>query len=249
MLDYQLVSTNICYEKEEVNLTTILTLGFEYILKAYISIEEEINKGKFSECDVKIINFSLMKEEFFHHKFLNKCNVRFNCDNIIPIKDKNIGLCKLYYTFPKYPHDPGTIIYTNILKINNKLVDSLNTSTKRRKELYDIIDRFIKEDYKGTVGDIGIYGEYIARELAKKAKKKKFKDFRSAVEALTHHEMSQSSKINYVYIGSLLWPIYYIRNEKLHPYQKIEFNEDLAWFTIKCLTEIIKYLGVNNIPF
>ena len=247
MLDYTLISTNFCLEEEEVSLTTILELGFEYILKVYILIGEE-SKDKFSECDVKITNLSGKKDEFFHHKFLNNCNVRFECDNIKPIIE-NYCLCELFYTFPKCPHDPGILIDTNILKIDNKLIDSLVTSTNRRKELYDIIDRFVNEDYKGTVGDVGIFGEYIAREFAKKAKRKNYKDFGSAVDALTHHKMSQRSKINYVYIGSLLWPLYYIRNQKLHPYQKIEFNAELAEFTIKCLAEIIKYLGVNNIPF
>ncbi len=246
MIDYVQKGTNFCLEEKNVTLATILALGFEYILKVNIVVDED--EDKFSECDVKITNLSGKKDEIIHHKFLNNCNLRFKCDNIIPTVE-NYCLCALNYTFPKYPHDPGMFIYTFILVIDNKLIDSLNTNTKRKKELYDIIDRFVKEDYKGTIGDIGIFGEYIAREFAKKAKKKKFKDFGSAVEALTHHKMSQSSKINYVYIGSLLWPLYYIRNEKLHPYQKIEFNKDLAEVTIKCLAEIIKYLGVNNIPF
>jgi len=250
MLDYTLISANFCLEVKEVNLTTILELGFEYILWVRILIPED-SKVKFSECDVKIKNLSGKKDEFFHHKFLNECSTKFKCDNITPIIE-SYCLCELFYTFPKYPHDPGVLINTVILKIDNKLIDSLKTSPKRRAELYDIIDRFAKEDYKGTIGDIGIFGEYIAREFvkkAKKAKKQKFKDFGSAVKALTHHQMSKSSKINYAYIGSLLWPLYYIRNQKFHPYQKIDFNAELAEFTIKCLAEIIKYLGVNNIPF
>ena len=90
MLDYELVSINVCIIKEEVNLTTILTLGFEYILRVFISVDEGMNKGKFSECEVKIINLSGKRDEFFHHKFLNNVNVKFKCDNLMPIKNKNV---------------------------------------------------------------------------------------------------------------------------------------------------------------
>ena len=64
-----------------------------------------------------------------------------------------------------------------------------------------------------------IFGEFIAKELANKIEKKE-RDFNGAINTLTHYNLSEKTKINYNFFGSLLAPIYFVRNQKLHPYSK-----------------------------
>lgn len=61
--------------------------------------------------------------------------------------------------------------------------------------------------------------------------------------------MSKQTKINYNYIGSLLWPLYYVRNQKLHPYHKINFNRNTADLCFTNLSEIMRYLSEDGIRF
>jgi hypothetical protein len=61
--------------------------------------------------------------------------------------------------------------------------------------------------------------------------------------------MSGHVMINDNYIGSLLWPLYNVRNEKFHPYHKIKFNKDSSDVCFSKLGELIRYLSENKIKF
>lgn len=136
------------------------------------------------------------------------------------------------------------IIYTKTDIINN-----LKTDKEKKEDLYNIIDRYIKDDFKAAISEMGILSEYIAKEVAKKFIKKKPKDFRVAINSLVNKKMSGRVKINYNYIGSLLWPLYYVRNEKSHPYHRIEFNKNTSNLCFSNLSELICYLSSNKVRF
>ncbi len=59
--------------------------------------------------------------------------------------------------------------------------------------------------------------------------------------------MTEKTKINYNYLGSVLYPLYYIRNQKLHPYSKINFDESIAELLFTNLSMIIDFLNDNRI--
>lgn len=80
----------------------------------------------------------------------------------------------------------------------------------------------------------------------KKLKKKNL-DFRTAINVITNYKMTEKTKINYNYLGSLLFPIHYIRNQKLQPYSKIEFDEFVAELLFINLSRIIDYIWENKI--
>ena len=61
--------------------------------------------------------------------------------------------------------------------------------------------------------------------------------------------MKKNAKINYPFIGALLWPLYYVRNQKLHPYSEIEFDKSLCITLLRNLSEIINYLSRNQFKF
>ncbi len=84
--------------------------------------------------------------------------------------------------------------------------------------------------------------------MAKKLKKNP-KNFRAAINILVSLKMLEHTKINYNYIGSLLWPLYYVRNQKLHPYHKIEFNKYTMDLCFENLNGIIRYLSLKQIRF
>ena len=107
----------------------------------------------------------------------------------------------------------------------------------------------ILESKENSISDMSILSEYIAKEIAKKITKKEPKDFRASVNALVNKKMSGRVKINYNYIGSLLWPLYYVRNEKSHPYHRIEFDKNTSDLCFKNLSELIRYLSSNKVRF
>ena len=59
--------------------------------------------------------------------------------------------------------------------------------------------------------------------------------------------MSAKTKINYNYLGSVLYPIYYIRNQTLHPYSKINIDESIANLLFTNLSSIVDYLDEYQI--
>lgn len=146
------------------------------------------------------------------------------------------------------PLDRKYFIQAKMSVINKDLIDTLLTSTQRKTELIDLTHRFLTHDYQGAIKEAGIFGEYIAKEFLKKLKKQ-FTNFKSAVNCLTNLPKTSRSKINYNYIGNLLHPIYYVRNEAMHPNPEISLNKITASIVLKNLSGLIKYISINQIKF
>ena len=113
---------------------------------------------------------------------------------------------------------------------------------------------------------MSILGEFIAKELANKIEKKdrdfrgaintltnykisekKDRDFRGAIDTLTIHKIYEKKKINYKFFGSLITPIYFVRNQKLHPYSTIDFDKSLSEMLFINLSRVIDNLHENQI--
>jgi hypothetical protein len=216
----------------------------EYCLKMRV-IEEDI---KFPECKV-IIRDSIEKRDILRHRFLKKGIIKFNTNSISKL-DSRTDTC-IVKILVEYPHKSEGYHFVNLQIYSIKVlsINNLQTSEKKKKELFEIIDHFLKENYKNCINEISVFGEYIAREFARKLKKQTFSDFGSAVDALSHHKMNKKGKVSYSFIGAMLWPLYYVRNQKLHPYSEIDFNKSLCLTLLRNLTEIINYLSQNQFKF
>ncbi|KKM67408.1 hypothetical protein LCGC14_1471400 [marine sediment metagenome] len=104
----------------------------------------------------------------------------------------------------------------------------------------------MQDDYENAINNICIFGEFVAKELSKKINKKNV-DFKTAMNLINNYKMKANTKINYNFLGSVLYPIYYCRNQKLHPYSKIDIDEFLAELLFTNLSSIIDYLEENKI--
>jgi hypothetical protein len=231
-----------------------LDLEFEcdYFLKAFIEIGEE-EVLDFSECFIEIINLpdpsraDEIQEEIMQHKFFTNTKKKFSCEKITPYNG-NACMAELFYNFPAFNEAVGKVINIEIYQIKNEVIENLNTNPTKKHELFDIIDRFLNEDYRGALNEIAKLAEYIAYEIAKKVKEN-ISNLNSAVNTLCSLKGSNKEKINYKYLGSLLWPLYYIRNQQLHAYPEIEINHLVAKTAFSILSEIVRYLSKNNIKF
>ncbi len=215
-------------------------LNREYCLRMTLSDENV----EFPECRVRLINFADDKL-FYNLNFIEKSIIRIKIDEITAIHG---DLCriKFFHDFPNMDNSP-TNVEIDILEIRTDLIELLNISNENKKLLFEMIDFYLKSDFKSVLNIICILSEYIARELAQKAMKVKFKDFGSAINALVHVKKKRRTKFNYIYMGSLLYPIYYIRNQKLHPYHRIEFNESKARIVLYNISEVFEHLIEKNI--
>ena len=215
-----------------------------YYLKANI-VPIEAESKKQSECIIKIVNVTDFSQEI-QHRFFKKDVCKFPIKNFTPYAE-DFCICGLGYNFPNYNNNPK-FLFLELTYIRDDLIDNLKTSKEKKEDLYLIIERYLNDDFKGAISDISIFGEYIAKEIAKKTNKL-IKDFRTALNILVNVKMSKQTKINYNYIGSLLWPLYYVRNQKLHPYHKINFNGNTADLCFTNLSEIMRYLSENGVKF
>ena len=229
------------------NSSELITLGLNndklYYLKAKITPFKKETK-KESECVIKIVNISDYNQEVLHRFFKEDVH-NFYLRNFTP-RFPNLCVCALGYFFPN--SNSTKWLWLELTSVDNNIINNLNTSIEKKEELYSIIDRYLKDDFKSAISEISIFGEYIAKELVKKLKKNP-KSFRTALNILVSFNMSKNTKINYNYIGSLLWPIHYIRNQKLHPYHKIKFNKSTMDLCFENLSEIIRYLSSSGIKF
>lgn len=245
MIEIILNIQDIYYPKEIKEFRLDLEIGFDYYLKIKAGIPDDY-KELFPLGKVLIYS-SDDKEIILDHRFLIKDTIRFECKEIKTYKE-NLCCAALSYDFPEFKEDWGFITFIEIRKVNLDKVEKLKTKLEKKQEIYKIIDRYLKEDYIGALSDIGVFAEYIAFEIARKVIKKS-KNFRSAVDHLCHYKASKKTKINYNYIGSLLWPLYYVRNQKSHAYPLIELNEEVSFTIFTVFSEIIRYLSENEINF
>ncbi len=186
------------------------------------------------------------RKTFINEKFLNIIKRRI-VKKEEPEKplDMDYKVCLLGLEISD-PLDTQYLIVAKMSAINKDLIDTLQTSTQRKTELIKLTQRFLTQDYQGAIKEAGIFGEYIAKEFLKKLKKK-FTNFKSAIDCLTNLPKTSRSKINYNYIGNLLHPIYYIRNEAMHPNPEISLNKNTASVVLKNLSGLIKYISINKI--
>ena len=237
MIEKRLISFRLIEPK--IKIFTLLILDLFYFLSVRI-IPFEGSEGKFIPCELNIKD--IKGESLFFHKFFNKCNKKFKCVGIEPIEEQ-VCYCTISLKFD--PKADG-VLYIELTKIESKTIDNLKMSQIRKEELIRIIDTYIKDDFENAINNICIFGEFITKELAKKIKNQKV-DFRNAINSLNNYKMTEKTKINYNYLGSILYPIYYIRNQKLHPYSKIEFDRNIADLIFSSLSRAIDYLSENQI--
>ena len=200
------------------------------------------DKRKQIEGWYKIKNIYGDKKTLIDEKFLNIIERRIVKKEE---SEKDYKVCLLGLGIND-PLDTQYLIIAKMSVINKDLIDTLLTSTQRKTELIDLTHRFLTQDFQGAIKEAGIFGEYIAKELLKKLKKK-FTNFNSAFKCLTNLPKTSRSKINYNYIGNLLHPIHYVRNEAMHPNPKISLNEITASIVLKNLSGLIEYISINQI--
>lgn len=224
-------------------MVTIMRLNFEYYLKVQIIPVEDLTE-EFVSCETKVLNISDRTEELLHHKFYNKCSIKFNCVNIKPASGSN-EYCWVAIIL-EFPPDTECLFFIELIEIEKNIIEDLNLTQTRKTELYKIIDSYLKEDYEEAINKMCIFGEFIAKELANKIEKKD-RDFNGAINTLSHYNLSEKAKINYNFFGSLLTPIYFVRNQKLHPYSKLDFDISLSEMLFINLSSIIDNLNENQI--
>lgn len=217
------------------------TVDVRYFLDISISTEKQVG------CEIVIRDKD--KKIILENKFFNTCKIPFTTERSEPSQEglifANLQLKLLNFENPVF-------FFLEIIEIQDFFIEPLKCSEERKNDLKKIINSYLKpesDDYTGGIEKICIFGEYLAKEFAKKAKGKSFKEYRAAVNALCNHKMSKRSKINYPYIGSLLWPLYYVRNQKLHPYSIIIFNRRLAETMLSILTQILHYIVDKGFSF
>lgn len=157
--------------------------------------------------------------------------------------DKDYKVCLLGLEI-RDPLDTQYFIRAKMSVINKDLIDSLLTTNVKKKDLIDLTERFLKQDYKSAIKEAGIFGEYIAKQFLNKLKKN-FTSFNSAVNHLSHLDKTSRMKINYKLIGNYLHPIYFLRNEAMHPNPEIPMGETAASLVLTNLSGLVKYLSAN----
>ncbi|MBA7483636.1 hypothetical protein ES707_19153 [subsurface metagenome] len=226
-----------------ITVPITFTFNNEYYLELEI-IHTSKDKRKQIEGRYRFAYF--YGNTFIDERFLNSIKKRI-VKKEEPEKQPDIDLkvCLLSLEISD-PLDTQYFIIAQMSVINNDLINTLLTSTQRKTELIDLTHRFLTQDYQGAIKEAGIFGEYIAKEFLKKLKKQ-FTNFNSAIKCLTNFKKTSRSKINYNYIGNLLHPIYYVRNEAMHPDPEISLNEITASIVLKNLSGLIKYISINQI--
>ncbi len=243
MIECILKIEDIFYPQENRQFSINLNTSLDYYLKIEAAIPEDYKD--FPPGKVVIFD-SDDQEILFERRFLISDSFQFDFKDL----SYEENLCStLTYNYSEYKEDWGFITFIELYKINTDMVDKLKTTFVKKKEIHEIIKRYLREDYLGALSDIGILAEYIAFAFDKKLKDKNCNDFRSAVNKLCNFKPSNKTKINYNYVGSLLWPLYYVRNQKSHAYPLIELNDRVASTIFTVFSEMIRYLSVSEIHF
>ena len=237
MIEKTLVSFRLI--EPNIEIFTALQPDFYYFIRVKMAPHKGIEE-KFISCKLNMTDFD--KKPIFFHKFFNKCIEKFKCERTEPNKNQ-ICLCNISL---EVASNAGGVLKIELTEIESKTIDNLKMSHNRKEELIRIIDNYVKEDFENAINNICIFGEFITKELARKIKNQNI-DFRNAINILNNHKMTDRTKINYNYLGAILYPIYYIRNQKLHPYGKIEFDENIAELIFSSLSRAIDYLSKNQI--
>lgn len=224
-----------------ISTPVLLRVNMDHFIKISYIIPEEYSQKLFS-FDLLIHSLNKPQVPILQHKFVDNCFRRFNTRKAKPLAS-DLFMCGIFLTFSI---ELDGIIFIEVDEIKNNLINALKISHDRKDELFNLIYSFLNEEYEETINKISIFGEFVTIELASKIKNKKL-GFKNAIETLTHHKISERAKINYNYLGFLLSPIYYIRNQKLHPYSKFTFDKSIAELLFTNLSRVIEYLSMNQI--
>lgn len=248
---FKITLKSIYYLTPENSWFFVAPISFSFNNVYYLELEiipPLSDKRKQIEGSYKIVYIYSGRKTFVDERFLNSIKKRI-VKKEEPKKplDLDSKICLLGLEISD-PLDTQYLIRAKMSVINKELIDSLLTSNVKKKDLIDLTERFLKQDYKTAIKEAGIFGEYIAKQFLKKLKLE-FKSFKSAVNHLSHLKKTNRMKINYKLIGNLLHPIYYIRNEAMHPNPEIPMDETAASLVLTNLSGLITYLSVNQIKF
>lgn len=161
LISYRFIVPNI-------KILTLLKLDFNYFLRVQIIPVEGVNE-KFIPCELLITD--VKEKQILSHKFFNECIKSFECKDIEPVRN-DYCFCAILLGFSS---ESEGILFIELTEIENKIIEELNVSQNRKDQLYKIIDNYLNEDFEEAINKICIFGEFIAKELAKKIKKKEFR--------------------------------------------------------------------------
>jgi len=145
------------------------------------------------------------------------------------------------------------ILNIKIVEINSENLEILKLSNEKIEEVITIIEKYYNGNEMDTTRDICVYSEFITQKLIEKIEKKKVvgMKFQNMVNKLCNIE-KEKYKYNYSYLGSMLYPIYFLRNELQHGIQQnknIEINKNHTQIIFNLFIEILKYLAKEQISF
>ena len=182
--------------------------------------------------------------ESIHIKFFNEKVIEW-IPSLSYSDQEFTGQGSLYLEFPDSQRDTLGIDI-EFIQYNHSIVHNLKIEDNKRIQILKAVESYARDKYRESINYICLFSEDIARIFASKTGKK-FKNFRGAVNILCNPEMSRKKKINYNFLGALLWPIYYVRNQQAHSHPKIAFDKSLTEMLLENLTQIVKYLANKKI--
>jgi len=192
------------------------------------------------------------KATVYQKKFYNELKDNFireqvnNSNSKIDPKNPQ-DLCILHVTILN-PKRELYFVYLEKSYLDNHLIDSLKTTKENKNQLIYIGELFLKESFRPVIAEIGKFGEYLTKQFVKKLKQK-FSTFKSGVNSLANYKTTGKTKINYTFIGNMLYPIYYLRNQASHPEPEIPLEKKTALVSIENLSYILRYISRNQIKF
>ncbi|MBA7694885.1 hypothetical protein ES703_103500 [subsurface metagenome] len=178
-------------------------------------------------------------------KFFNRKVFEWMPESSYPVQEFT-GNGYLSLEFPDFQNNTFGIDI-EMIQYNHSIVTNLKIEDDKRIWILKAVENYAKDNYRKSINCICLFSEYIAEILASKRSKKKIKNFREAVNILCNMRMSRKTRINYNFLGALLWPIYYVRNQLAHPHPKIAFDKSLTEMLLENLTQIVKYLANKKI--
>lgn len=158
----------------------------------------------------------------------------------------------------RLPIEYADILNVKLIEINSEHLESLKLNIEKMEQVINIIEKYYNGNEMDAARDIYVYSEFIAQKLLEKIEKKKVTGmkFHNMVNKLCNVGSKNTEKVkykyNYNYLGSMLYPIYYLRNEIQHGTQQsknIEINKNHTEIIFNLFIEILNYLAKKQISF
>jgi len=175
-------------EKVEKKNTLYINQSLSKHSNYYLKFEVIIDSEEDFECIVRIIDELNENNVIEKRRFFNKTSFMFNCIDCTSMKFEEFAeedldeveleedpcIIFIEYEFPNFKKsEMPNYLDIEIIEFDSKLIDSLNTNPKIKEEIYELVDKYLIDDFKGAINEIGIIGEYIAREFSEKIYNKK----------------------------------------------------------------------------